>query len=164
MPVASGIGHSVDLATWLHQEVCFSSRRRDPQALCRAMLPTVYRQEHPHFMLYSCMPSSSYTSPAPAGSGVLFLFIYRLIGLLSVSCIQTLDCWFRIVISLLWYSTTTYYTLKCGLVRDWAWKFFSKHGFLSDSGFELPPSRIKGTQVRCSTARLRYAASLIPLS
>ena len=99
--VASGIGHSVDLATWLQRVVCFSSCRRDPQALCRAVLPTVYRQEHPHFMLYSCMPSSSCASPAPAGSGVLSLFIYRLIGLLSVSCIQTLDCWFRVVISLL---------------------------------------------------------------
>ena len=32
---------------------------KGPQALCRAALPTVYRQEHTHFMLYSCMPSSS---------------------------------------------------------------------------------------------------------
>ena len=126
------------------QVVCFSSHQRDPQALCRAVLPTIYRQENPHFMLYSCMPSSSYASPA------------FLLGLGMSVYIQA--NWIDIELSSPFYSTVyLYYTLKCGLFHDWAGNFF-KHGFFG--GFEPWLSRIKGTF--CPMLyRLRYAASRV---
>ena len=34
-------GHVVDLFQWTSLVVCFLSPRRDPQALCQAVLPTV---------------------------------------------------------------------------------------------------------------------------
>ena len=47
MQVALETGHVVDLLQRTSQVVCFSSRQRDHQALCQAVLPTVYRQDNP---------------------------------------------------------------------------------------------------------------------
>ena len=116
--MAAGTGHSVDLANWLQRVVSFSSRQRDPQALYQAVLPTVYRQEHPHFMLYSWMPSSSFVSPVTG------------LGIVS-SCLYTnlFDSWLSVVISLFIvqyiYTTSTF---KCGLFHDWAWGEFPSMG------------------------------------
>ena len=106
------------------QVVCFSSCWRDPQALCQAVQPTFFRQEHPNFMLYSCMPSSIYASPAFA----VYIQTNWIVDLELSSPFHSTVYW--------------YYTLKC---ISFATELgnFSKHGFLSDSGFEPPPSRIE---------------------
>ena len=93
-------GHVVDLFQWTLWVVCFSSRRRDPQALCQAVLPTNF--------IGRSTPISCFIAACQAPVKLLHLlglgdslFIYRLTLLLSVNCIQTLDCWFSVVISLL---------------------------------------------------------------
>ena len=71
----SGIGQFRPFLT--SQVVSFSLYRKDPQSHCQAVLPTIYRQEHPHFIRIA-----AYHAPIMPGQQLLGL------GIVSL-CIQT---------------------------------------------------------------------------
>ena len=121
MQVALETGHDVDLFHWTLLVVCFSSPRRDPKpSVGQCYLPFLGRSTHTSCFIAACQ------APVKPALHLLgrrnCLFIYRLTGLLSVYT----DFWIvDLELSSPFYSIIyCYYTLKCGLFHDWAWKFF----------------------------------------
>ena len=143
------------LTSWV---VCFSSCWRDPQGLFRAALPTIYRQEHPHFMLLL----HAKLKPALHLPGLGYcLCLYT--DLLDCCLLTVYRLWIvDLELSSPFYSTVycyyCYYTLKCGLFRDWALKFFQAW-VLVQQWIRTTTQQDKGDSGPM-LYRLRYAASL----